>query len=353
MFRKQASRYAFTLVELLVVIAIIGILVALLLPAVQSAREAARRSQCVNRMKQIDLALMNYHDSKKCFPPGLSDQPSINFTTGAVNPAPNYTELGYIPYILDYMELGTMLTGFSLKVCWADPPNYQFGLDNSLPDFRCPSYPDTQPTFTRQPGIADPEDRTNLMPHYQGVMGARPKICPPTRAIGYPESTYSVYTTPGLPHSPANHACGDVNSGQHYGLQATNGILFPGSKVKMKDISDGSSHTFIVGELAWDGGPQRIWMAGGGSATSLETYMYTTKNIFYPLNTACRHAAEDPAGRCDAYMNNDMSFGSKHPGGCHFAMADGSVQFVREEVPVEVLKALASRKSNETFESPF
>jgi prepilin-type N-terminal cleavage/methylation domain-containing protein/prepilin-type processing-associated H-X9-DG protein len=353
MFRKQALKNAFTLVELLVVIAIIGILVALLLPAVQSAREAARRSQCVNRMKQIDLALMNFHDSKKCFPPGLSDQPSINFTTGAVNPAPNYTELGYIPYILEYMELGNMLTGFSLKVHWSDPPNYQFGLDNALTDFRCPSYPDTQPTFTKQPGVADPEDRTNLMSHYQGVMGARPKVCPPTLAIGYPESTYSVYTTPPPPHNPPNHACGDVNSGQHFGLAATNGILFPASKVKMKDISDGSSHTFIVGELAWNSGPQRIWMASGGSATNLETYVYTSKNIFYPLNTACRQAIEDPPGRCAGFMNNDLSFGSQHPGGCHFAMADGSVQFVREEVPVEILKALASRKSNETFEPPF
>src|SRR2546423_10143042 len=101
MIAKQAARRAFTLVELLVVIAIIGILVALLLPAVQAAREAARRTQCVNRMKQISLALMNFHDSKKHFPPGLSDVPSINYTTGTQNAPPNNTELGYIPYILD------------------------------------------------------------------------------------------------------------------------------------------------------------------------------------------------------------------------------------------------------------
>src|SRR5215213_1744141 len=121
MFRKQASKHAFTLVELLVVIAIIGILVALLLPAVQAAREAARRTQCVNRMKQIGLALMNYHDSKKHFPPGLSDQPNQNYTTGAVVPK-QYTTLGYIPHILDYMELGTLLSGFGIKTSWADEP---------------------------------------------------------------------------------------------------------------------------------------------------------------------------------------------------------------------------------------
>jgi prepilin-type processing-associated H-X9-DG protein len=138
-----------------------------------------------------------------------------------------------------------------------------------------------------------------------------------------------------------------------YGLAANNGILFPASKVKMKDISDGTTHTFIVGELAWDSGPQRVWMAGGGSATNLETYMYTSKNIFHPLNTACRFAAIDNPGRPCPYANNDVSFGSKHPGGCHFLMCDGSVQFIREEIPLDILKSLASRKSNEVFDAPF
>src|SRR5687767_5083604 len=127
---KSHSRpTGFTLVELLVVIAIIGILVALLLPAIQAAREAARRAQCLNRMKQIGLALMNHHDAKKYFPSGLSDQPSTDFATGAQKSQPNFTELGYIPHILTYMELGNLLNGFSLKVHWQDTPNYQFGLN--------------------------------------------------------------------------------------------------------------------------------------------------------------------------------------------------------------------------------
>src|SRR5262245_24325471 len=124
MYGCSASRRAFTLVELLVVIAIIGILVALLLPAVQAAREAARRTECVNRMKQIGLALINYHDTRKCFPAAVSDDPNTNPSTGA--PIGGFTELGYIPHILPYIELGNMLTRMNLKVHWQDNPNRDF-----------------------------------------------------------------------------------------------------------------------------------------------------------------------------------------------------------------------------------
>ena len=353
MFRNQASKRAFTLVELLVVIAIIGILVALLLPAIQAAREAARRAQCLNRMKQIGLGLMNYHDSKKKFPPGLSDQPSINGVTGAANATGNYTELGFIPYILDYMELGNYITNqpsadttrMNIKVHWADAPNYQFGLNTPLTDFRCPSYVDTQTTYTAQPGANDNEDKTNLMSHYHGVMGARPKnACPPT-GQPFPENTYTGYVL------PTKTTCGDGNFTGGFGVSATNGVLFPASKVNMKDITDGSTHTFIVGEFAWDSGPQRVWMVGGGSRTNLDTYNYTAKNIYHPLNTACRGSTGDY--RPCNYANNDMSFGSKHAGGCHFAMCDGSVQFIREDIQLDILRALASRKSNEVFDSQF
>jgi prepilin-type processing-associated H-X9-DG protein len=129
-------------------------------------------------------------------------------------------------------------------------------------------------------------------------------------------------------------------------------VIYPGSKTNMKDVADGTSHTFIVGELSWNAGPQRIWSVAGGANNNMDTYEYTSKNIFWPLNTACRAGTLDPPFNCP-YANNDMSFGSNHPGGCHFAMCDGSVQFVKQDIELAILKALASRKSAETFDPPF
>jgi prepilin-type processing-associated H-X9-DG protein len=121
----------------------------------------------------------------------------------------------------------------------------------------------------------------------------------------------------------------------------------------MKDITDGTSHTFLFGEVAWDSGPQRVWMAGSGSKKNMDGFVYQCKNIWWPINTACRYAQIDNPNRPCPYAGNDVSFGSMHPGGCHFAMCDGSVQFVREEIALSILKSLASRKSADASETPF
>ena len=103
----------------------------------------------------------------------------------------------------------------------------------------------------------------------------------------------------------------------------------------MKDITDGTTHTFLVGEIAWAKGPQRVWAAGGGSKTNLGTFIYSAKNVMYPLNTKCRVSDETPT--CDG-ENNDISFGSIHSGGCFFAMCDGSVQFIRDDIALKILQ---------------
>lgn len=338
MFGGYVSRRAFTLVELLVVIAIIGILVALLLPAVQAAREAARRTECVNRMKQIGLALINYHDTRKHFPAAVSDDPNTNPATGA--PIGGFTELGYIPHVLPYIELGNMMTKLNLKVHWQDNPNRDFAYNAPLTAFRCPTQEVVETTFTDPPGGAGTTELSNLRAHYHAVMGAKSGTCPVTNALPFPANTYTMY------------GCGDNNITSGYGGSASNGVMFPTSQTKIKDIVDGTSHTFLVGEISWEVGPQRIWTVGGASKTNLDTYVYTAKNVYWPLNTACRDDPNTP--KPCPYANNDMSFGSNHPGGCHFLMTDGSVQFLREEVdPAGVLKPLASRKSGEVFDNAF
>jgi prepilin-type processing-associated H-X9-DG protein len=148
--------------------------------------------------------------------------------------------------------------------------------------------------------------------------------------------------------TPTGGSCGGGDAA--LGGSASNGVIYPASKVTMRDISDGTTHTFLVGEISWLCGPQRIWTVGGASATNMDTYVYTAKNVMWPLKTAYRAEATAPAS---GYANNDMSFGSMHPGGCNFAMCDGSVQFIRDDVPIEILRSLASRKSAESFEMPF
>jgi prepilin-type N-terminal cleavage/methylation domain-containing protein len=349
---KQASRRAFTLVELLVVIAIIGILVALLLPAVQAAREAARRTQCMNKMHQIAIALQNFHDTRKQLPPGLSDDPDTESTTPS---ASQYAELGYIPFILSYMEENALISKMKFKCHWDQEPNRTVTTSIAVPQFHCPSQEDYQNSFYQPPGSNGTENRSNLLSHYHAVMGARSTTnpagsqqTPPTGT--YPDKTYTCYLKPG------STVCGDNNTTGGFGVSATNGVMFPASKVRFKEISDGTTHTLMVGEVSWDAGPQRIWCVGGGSATNLDTYVYTAKNIFWPLNTACRGSSipgELPTAAMCPYANNDMSFGSKHSGGCFFAMCDGSVQFVKEDIPLDTLKALASRKSAESMDVPF
>jgi prepilin-type N-terminal cleavage/methylation domain-containing protein/prepilin-type processing-associated H-X9-DG protein len=348
MLCKQATKRAFTLVELLVVIAIIGILVALLLPAVQAAREAARRTECVNRMKQISLALMNYHDSTKHFPPAVSDI-LTNAAAVAANPntAYEYAQLGYIPFILPYMEETNLFSQLNMKIHWQQEPNVSVGYKNPLIMFRCPSQDSIESTYTDPPGGSTISELTNLRAHYMGVMGAK-GTCPIFAATPWPAKTYTMYTAPIAPGGTGS-SCGGSDAA--LGGAANNGVMFPASHVTQKDIIDGTSKTFLVGEISWLCGPQRIWTVGGASIKNLDTYIYTAKNIAYPLNQAYRNPPE--VATFSGYPNNDMSFGSMHPGGCHFAMVDGSVQFVRSETPVDILKAFASRKSSETVDNPF
>jgi prepilin-type N-terminal cleavage/methylation domain-containing protein len=319
--RTKRRPQAFTLVELLVVIAIIGVLVALLLPAVQAAREAARRSDCMNRLRQLALAAQNHHDAKQVFP-SASTTKLIPGTTNQV------TSLSYLVQILPYIEQQGVGKMVNFNQHWSDASNYDVSR-TPLMAFRCPSKEDGEMTFTAQPGGSDAEELNMLRAHYMGVMGAK-VACPVAASAAYPASTYEM--------SPSS-TCNDA------GGTALNGVMFPGSEVSFKDVTDGATNTFLIGEVAWDVGPQRVWLVGSASKTGVYSYNYTAKNVMHPLNTAYRAASGQPAS---GYFNNDLSFGSLHPGGAHFAMADASVQFIREDVNLAgVLLPLASRSSGE------
>ena len=121
---------------------------------------------------------------------------------------------------------------------------------------------------------------------------------------------------------------------------ATNGIIYVDSEISFKHITDGSSNTFLIGEMSWvKASPVRVWIVG---STPSRDCVYSAKNVFYPMNFAARNAP--------GIANNDVSFGSEHPGGAHFARADGSADLVSENTDLIVLRAFASRADGERVE---
>jgi prepilin-type N-terminal cleavage/methylation domain-containing protein/prepilin-type processing-associated H-X9-DG protein len=365
MFRKQASKRAFTLVELLVVIAIIGILVALLLPAVQAAREAARRTQCLNRLKQISLACLNFESTKRYLPSAAK----CDLEPGATPANPTYTCWSYLAQILSFIEEQSFQGALDMRYHWQRdisdgagyPANRTLLYNTPVPQFRCPSEPDVEVTFTDPPSGGGKTEQSNLRAHYMAVMGAEVSCqSPAVSSANYPGYTYT-FTYDDTGGAGCDNGGGTANNGVMFvrgydrGPAGQAKIPYTDSKVKLKSISDGTTHTFMVGEISWLCGPQRIWAVGSASFTHPYRFNYTAKNLQHPLNYSYRVDTVNNPGQqpCAGCENNNMSFGSLHPGGTHFAMCDGSVQFIRDDVPVAVLRAMASRKSDDVVENAF
>ncbi len=325
MFSDQ-RRAAFTLVELLVVIAIIGILVALLLPAVQAAREAARRMSCSNNVKQVTLALHNFHDIHKRFPGGAQYN---------VYKVPN-TDNSYIRgtswlvFILPHIEQQQIYNQYDFSQPYTAEINNLVG-NITIPTFKCPSGAKNRSTN----GAEQTDDGTyNDTTHYYGVMGPSDRANPSYNTVEGMTYTYVV-------GNPTTN-----------GAYATDGMLGqyrdePGSVttkyfVRFGDVIDGTSNTLTVAERSMtlpsgQTNDYRSWVRGnnGGSGA--------TKNVTYPINSTFYNGSNN---------FNDISFGSNHPDGCHFGLGDGSVQFIAEQIDLSIYKALASIKSGENAPVP-
>jgi prepilin-type N-terminal cleavage/methylation domain-containing protein/prepilin-type processing-associated H-X9-DG protein len=325
------QRNGFTLVELLVVIAIIGVLVALLLPAIQAAREAARRTQCVNQIRQLGIACHNFHDSKKRFP-SAGDQVIEGSATKS-------TGLSWLAYILPYIEGQNLQNLVDESVHWSHGNN-DLAEQTVVPMFNCPTTGAELLIFTGNPGATAETVTSALRAQYVGIMGAKSTCDATLTSTKYPESGYSMF----LRHD---------GSGDFSGGLANNGIIVFHDKVNMKGISDGTSNTMMIGESSWDYGPTRSWIIGTldkNAITSVNPpagpgWIYNAKNVFWPMNTAYREKIGDPPS---GYLNNDTSLGSRHPGGAHVGMGDGSAKFVEEDIDLAALKALATRANDDT-----
>lgn len=309
-------RPAFTLVELLVVIAIIGILVALLLPAVQSAREAARRMQCTNNIKQIALAMHNHHDGKGHFPHGV-----YNYLDGTGStPAP--------------------YTGYEDRRCW---------FHDILPYIEQQALYDQFVTYMKTPG--------NSALGFPGMMTVVPStVCPSDGKSPKLKTYWGGFGTDhqGFSGNVIALAGSDYfNAGGADKSTAINGICFSISKVTMGDISDGTSNTALASELILspDVGSHDIRgryynPAHGGVLFSTRV----TPNTLVPDRLNWCSSNPIPQAPC-VWEGTDMfvSVRSHHPGGVTMGLCDGSVRFINNSVNAVLFKALGSRNGGEVI----
>jgi len=317
--RSRRRRPAFTLIELLVVIAIIGVLVALLLPAVQSAREAANRTACQNNLKQLGLAAQEYHDSFNSFPAGWycmapTYDSNNNLVSGDVNCATPGT-----PY-QNYMWSG--LVGLFLKM-------EQINLYNEI-NFNLPTtFPDNATAIRRTiGGYVCPSNRRPTSVATQTGSAVTSQLGP---------SDYRGNMAAGF-ISTTNDRCPDltlaVAGTNPFCMIYDNGMMYQNSTVNMAEITDGTSTTILMGESIW---PQGVW----SQATSccVRTNVDRTINRPIPVTTS--------AGTTNYWVY----WGSKHPGQVNFAYCDGTVRPVTAQINKLTLNKLMTRAGGETISS--
>lgn len=306
----RRHRSGFTLVELLVVIAIIGILVSLLLPAVQSAREAARRMQCSNHLKQLGLGLHNYESTYKTFPPAGIDSNSMSWAV----------------MMLPFIEQNNLFDRFNFNQgAWNALNRIAVVKGAVVPVFQCPSAPQDSKysVFNTGAGVAANLNESDVITlHYHAVLGPRTS----TNNAPY---NFLGQTTWGFGPTATQGAFGQTKT-------TNTATYLVSEKNPMSSITDGTSNTLLLGEFAWKGYAYWRPFTRGWYSDTRGTLMYAAKNVFNPINSRF----SDPW--------NDGSFGSMHPGGAQFARCDGSVHFISQTVDMTTYRAVASRNGGET-----
>ena len=323
------SRSAFTLVELLVVIAIIGILVALLLPAVQAAREAARRAQCSNRLKQIALAFHLHHDSNKFLPSagwGYRWAPDPDRGFGARQPG------SWAYSCLPFMEEGAIHDmGKGITVPADKKAALAKLLETPVAGFYCPS---------RRPAAATP----NTVPaSYAPVNANNPAVCARSDYAANVGVRTSVFGTLWF-SGPSTQADADAGVGfKPDCFKNINGVVFQRSEINFKHITDGTGNTYMVGEK---------WMMpehyDTGLSDSDDQSCWIGDDFDIHRSTSFPPAADQPG----VSLSSSQPFGSAHPGIFQMSMCDASVHTVSLDIDPEVHKKLGDRNGNEAASVP-
>jgi prepilin-type N-terminal cleavage/methylation domain-containing protein/prepilin-type processing-associated H-X9-DG protein len=340
---RGRDRRGFTLIELLVVIAIIGVLIALLLPAVQSAREAARRAQCTNNLKQLGLAFHNYHDKYNAFAPGVSPNKGGGWSWGG-------NALTWRAMILPDMELGPQYNSinFSLTAdaAYGAGPVPATVWYTTFNVFLCPS---------------DGEHDGGFVPY--GDLGTYTVTYPPPRpgggAVAVPITNYNLsfgdnYAV--LPLSGANPwetAVGTIPQIGHngfWGTKSSNGRMRGFSDYRdaqwcnIASVKDGTSNTILCGEgLPAEDANNEMW---GHTGAAVGTTVPINWKTDLPLSIAGGYGTTNWNGR---FSYAARGFKSRHPGGANFLFADGSVKFLKATIDRVTYAALGSRSGGEVI----
>ncbi|MDB5335604.1 MAG: hypothetical protein JWN70_1223 [Planctomycetaceae bacterium] len=320
------QRKGFTLIELLVVIAIIAVLIALLLPAVQQAREAARRSQCKNNLKQQGIALHGFHDTFNRFPAGCNPDMDPWKSPGS---ADAHYGSNWKIWTLPYIDQANVYNKwqFNGQSGYSNANNFALLSGIMLSVHRCPS--SILPDFSTRP-------HRNMYTCYTAIAGSATDV--------------GAFATAGG------------------GLCSDHGIMGARSLTKIKDITDGTTNTILVGEQSNElrdannkillgatyGGSVGISVTAMGpdavsegcQMTTNSSELYNITTVRYPINQIGMTVG---AGGCNDNVGNNIPLSSLHTGGAHFLMADGSVRFLSNNMNLQTLSYAAARDDSQVI----
>ncbi len=311
MKNRSLRHTGFTLVELLVVIAIIGILVGLLLPAVQAAREAARRMSCSNNLKQIGLAMHNYHDTNKSLPIGAQARWGQSWSWAI------------LPYLEQTALFNVMPTPTNDSGWWGGTDTRSLDIirisRTPLPVYFCPSQPNGPVESQSVNGLSG-----RAMASYLACAGGDA-----TNDNNYGASGVNMDVSNGLFHAK------DMGAGRN------SGRIF-----KFRDATDGLTNTVLVGEAYYD-------ISGQRDCTICDRFLYYHPNFDSGDGSDFSEALGSTFFAINSigpnFPDKELSYGSYHTGGANIGLADGSVRYVTESLDLDIWRALGARNSGVTI----